>query len=357
MELYAMMLKNIGRQFHSIIFPEVGDSTCSMSERDMQNLTKLILLLLILSGVRAYGQDTRLTPPQWWWQSDSAHYRTAESLALPALLSFVPDGRPVSVSLNAQYRQRTPLPLQSIAQREWGYQIRANGGKRLGKFSVIGQACFSKVDEINLSHNLTNHAERFYPFVIADTVKKKLYAERYHTSFGASYSATPLIKIGIALGYTGEMRYARIDPRVQNISSEIYGTASVALDLGRWGQLSTGGTRQNYEQQLNFSVLKPGKSQLIYVMRPMGEYNFRYSGYEDQGSYRPLLTTNKAIMAWQLPQRNLVIFAEGTNTTTKMGTRQAGVIINKKKITQIASGLEMDLAKRWRSLGGQGGGR
>lgn len=289
-----------------------------------------LLLLLMPSPADAQRKASAPCPPalDWLWRSDSLHYTLGERLRLPSLLVFAPKGKPSEVGVAYSSEGFYPAPLAGIPRREDAYTLFAQGGKDAPRFALRGGALFRKRGERDLSHGLSDHSAHFYPFVIADTVVQDIKSEIYALSFDAGYRPGRLLSLGISADYEGALRYGRKDPRVQNISSVMIGRTSVSLDLGRFGILTGGTTFQKEIQPLSYSVLVPHSSQLVYVMRPLGEYNFRYSGKNDNGTYRHKYSAVLGQGVWALPTRNAMLGLSLRSTSARLETRDAGVYLS-----------------------------
>lgn len=315
------------------------------------NRRTIFLLLSILLGVLSVSQvsgqqKSSASLPStldWIWRSDSLHYLVGEQLRLPSLLVFAPKGKPSDVGVSYISKSSYPSILSSIPKREDSYLLFAQGAKDSRLFSLRGMAQFRKKREQQLSHNLSNHSDRFYPFIIADTVRQNANSEIYTLSFDAGYKLNRLFSIGLSAGYEGEIRYSRKDPRVQNLSSTVDGASSVSLNLNRFGVLTAGTAIQKEIQQLSYSVLVPHSSQLIYIMRPLGEYNFRYSGKNDNGAYRHKYTALSGRGAWILPARNALIGFSYLRTSSRLETRDAGVYLSELRGRSISTDFQADI--------------
>ncbi len=313
-------------------------------EMPFRNMNKRLLLGLtagLLLCTTLWGQTSESS--SWWWRSDSLHYHAAERMNLPSLLSHTPPGRLTAVGIGVHGASITPVRLASIPHRQQDYTLFARGYKTIGRFALSGTASFGRKREVDLSHNLTANDHLFYPFVVADTVSKKLRTEAYHMSFAAGYRMMPHLDVGLSAGYTGEMRYGRKDPRVQNISSDVQAAASASWDLHSWGQVSAGYSTRHYIQQLGFSVLTPSATEPIYIMRPMGEYNFRYSGLEDQGAYRHRYAESTTTAVWLLPALNARLVCEYARSNARLETREAGVYLNELRGWELRPNLQSDV--------------
>lgn len=311
----------------------------------------IVLLLSVLSGVlfvfQASAQQVGLpilpSALDWTWRSDSLHYLVGEQLQLPSLLVFAPKGKPSDVGVAYVSKGSYPRILSSIPKREESYLFFAQGAKDSRRFSLRGMAQFKKKKEHELSHNLSNHSERFYPFIIADTVRQEAKSEIYTLSFDAGYRLNRLLSIGLSAGYEGELRYSRKDPRVQNLSSTVDGASSVSVDLERFGILTAGVAVQQETQQLSYSVLVPHSTQLIYIMRPLGEYNFRYSGKNDNGAYRHKYTAFSGRGAWVLPVRNALLGVSYARSSSLLETRDAGVYLSELRGRSLSADFQADV--------------
>lgn len=309
----------------------------------------LCILPEFLSGFHASAQqkrgDSLSLALDWLWRSDSLHYLVGEQLRLPSLVVFAPEGKPSDVGVSYASKSLYPRSLSSIPKREESYLLFAQGAKDGRRFALRGVAQFRKKREQDLSHNLSNHSDRFYPFIVADTVRQETKSEIYTLSFDVGYRLNRLFSIGLSAGYEGELRYSRKDPRVQNLSSIVDATSSVSVDLDRFGILTTGAAIQKEIQQLSYSVLVPHSSQLIYIMRPLGEYNFRHSGKNDNGAYRHKYTALSGQGAWVLPARNVLLGLSYLRTTSLLETKDAGVYLSELRGRSISVDLQADV---WR---------
>ncbi len=247
------------------------------------------------------------------------------------------------IGANYSYQKLSPEPWATFAHKEQNIKLYAQGFKVLGKFDIRGQASFSKNQERELEHSLTAQAEWFYPFIIADEQSANFQSEDYHISTALGYQLSPKWRVGSLLGYRGILRYSRQDPRsLVNSSENTYhlSTAyqpkaeqSIALDFGY----------KHYNQSLSYSILRPNSSEQIYLMRPLGSYNYRYSGKETNGkSYEHRYRTAQAQVFW-LRKDEQKVRLSFSKSQARLETSEAGVYLSELNGRRIEGEISSSL--------------
>lgn len=296
--------------------------------------TIVLIVLHLLSSLSLLAQERSSTG--WlWWRSDSLIYQTTESSGISSLLALQQALLPSSIAFDLSGGSFTPVHQPAIPRSGSNWSLKANGGYRYGNLSLRGEVQYGRGFNRKLSHALTSDPELFYPYLVSDTIPKNHTSEIYSFGFHASYRPLNWLSVGVQAGYRGEVRYSRQDPRVHNTISTPYGGLSLTFAPKEWGYLSLSGIYYSYKQHLHFNVLKDTSTEQIYILRPFGMFNHRYSGRESNGDYRYLRPNYRVDLNWLLPKQELQVGIKYQASQSRLHTTKAGVYYNELNTQEI----------------------
>lgn len=321
-----------------------------MKNRSIFAFSFFCILLCMSLDVRSYAQQAQFAGQylqkvkleQKW--NDSILFLTQEKDAIASLRAFGNPFNHTEIGFHYEQEKLTPIAFATIPQKVSAYSIYASGLKQLGRFTFSGKASYRKQGEYEISQLMSAKDELFYPFVLASNVSSLFRSELYSIRSAGAYRLTKRWSVGASLSYDGVIRYTRQDPRVLSISSDNRYALSFSFSPARLGLFSASLGYQHYFQNISYSILQPNTSQWIYIMRPLGEYNFRYSGLEGNGStYRHVYRKYKSSFQWLNRQFNSCVGLDMNRAEAELQTREAGVSINNLISNTIAPYFMVDL--------------
>lgn len=251
----------------------------------------------------------------------------------PALLSHSHASEKVDVGLFYNFKELLPEERPSVPKSLSRTGFNAIGFRKLGRFTGLAKASLIRKVERKIEAGLTNDAELFYPYIVADTICVKARSETYNIESNISYKFNHGWSLGAYAGYRGEIRYTKNDPRVKNNCLKIDYALSLAKVLSRKRgsalSLDFGGIL--YKQDLSYGIYEHDGSQWVYVMRPFGHYNSKYSGPQTQGeSYYQDYKEYFVNSTYFSPSKNILVSGKFTRGKSKFKTRKAGVYLSER---------------------------
>ncbi len=292
--------------------------------------------VLPLMGQKEVGDKSKV-----WERGDSIVYSSSFTKAL-TLLSHL-----------------SPLPYREVAMgykigKSWGekrafipssshiFQVSAEEMKKWASFSFRAKAYYKKNQKGGLKGMGTSDLSTYYPFLVLDTIVAKQYAEQYHLLTEFVWKKKQW-GIGVGLNYKGALSYSRKDPRMRNTSSSIGANISFsynAFNRGVWAfvlQYAKG------KELLSFVNYADKKSAYIFILRPFGFYNFRYTHREDYSSYRHINRQFGLRLQYALPKKNVFFSANLRYCKSQLNLSQAGVFLNEMHSFPMSYLFQMDL--------------
>ena len=216
-------------------------------------------------------------------------------------------------------------PRLSLPRNSHEVALTTEGLKRFGATTVWGRVEYQHTKMTGIKGNITADSELFYPYIFADTKEHTFRSEVYRLFFEAAHRFSQFCSIGLGGWYSGTSDYTRQDPRASHTTSNLGITTGIECSPGKFGSLSTHIGYSRYIQDLGYSVLVPDASEMVYMMRPYGQYNHRYSKRNESASYRYYLSGFTASLSHvHLPRQSMVML-EMARTQAKLGMDKVGM--------------------------------
>ncbi len=301
----------------------------------MKNKLVILYILFELCPILMIGQER-------WWNNDKILYNRL-LLENSALINDYKSRDFIEAGFYLNYAKKSPKRLISIAAKTLDYSMATEGLKKIKDLTVYAKAYYTRSTEYGLSHSLTKDSHIFYPFIVADSIAKDNHTESYYMQSSIAYKLSNKINIGISLSYKGEIRYSRKDPRVLNNISSINSQISASYHT-KLGLFYFDIHNQTYRQAMSYALYENYSSQKIFVLRPFGAYNLRYSVLSSSSdSYYHDFDRYGISLSYLLDKYNLYIGNKFSYLSAKLKSLEAGLYPNEKISLEYNNKLISDI--------------
>lgn len=236
----------------------------------MRNL--IILLLSLCLSVVIKGQDKQVVVEDFhqekidffadWWQN-------------PAMRFHFPIQKFTDVSLNFSEQDHTAFATQEGSGSN-GFLFRANSFFRDTLQSYYGKAWYRKENKEGCRWNTVVDVNRLQPYIIADTLTNKVYAEHYFFSGGYARRFSQ-IALGAFASYRATTAYKKRDPRPNSTVSDLKVKLGATWRMSAKYSLGFHLDMNKYKQDQSMSIYKEGGSAPLYYLRGLGVADERFS--------------------------------------------------------------------------------
>lgn len=303
-----------------------------------------VMSLSVCNGQKHYLSTMKDSPiMKQWWDNDSVKYQFSSKEAA-SLLSFMPGV--VASEAGVGYLSQT-VEGALVSYRPNGLRdlcFFADGIKHLNSFSFRGNAMYARNLQRDNKSSLTDDVQLFYPFVLADTLSTNFYKEVYSLGADASYRLRNCA-FSIGCDYLGSLRYSKRDPRVQNTVSDISSNLSFTYHFPSIGLISLKMMYGAYYQDLSLVNYTKDVAQWVYVMRPLGGHNTRYSNRGDYTRYRHTRDYGQVRLDGFLKSFNLHSYFTIGQSKSRLNFDRAGVYLSEMLSVPMKVYLSADLCR------------
>lgn len=137
------------------------------------------------------------------------------------------------------------------------YSIEASSYQKHGSnFTVWGSALYRRGHIYDVLYNESSDFNRLRPYVIGDTIGGNLSSSRYGVSGGLSKRYSKFM-LGLEAAFNAKQEYRRIDPRPNNISSDISLSLSSSRCLSDNSCLAVAFSVERYKQSSDIKIVSP----------------------------------------------------------------------------------------------------
>ncbi len=143
--------------------------------------------------------------------------------------------------------------------------------------TLWGNAYYNNGHIRDMLWNETSDINLVYPYVMADAVGGDMNMERY--SFSGGYSMhSGIISWGGFISYTAGLYYRNVDPRPRNITSSLYASLGIGMELLEKYVGAVSVTANKYKQTNDIEFKSEMGVSTIYHMTGLGNDYYRFMG-------------------------------------------------------------------------------
>lgn len=326
--------------FNIHIYNFINKPIYYLLNRPSYNLIRVIVCVFILSYIssgiiQAKDDNNSKIDNRILYKSqiDSVKNKGGLLKLSPSLLSHLQSSEKVEVGLEYKFKDLLPEARPSVAKSVAHTGINASSFRRLGRFSALAKASFFRKTEKEIEAGLTDDSHLFYPYIIADTIPTCARSENYNVESSFALQFNRGWSIGAFMGYTGQIRYTRNDPRVRNTTLSLDYDFSVAKRFSFCPSsvfsFDFGG--RYYKQNLSYDIYEPDGAEWVYVMRPFGYHREKYSEYATRSTlYYPDYKESFVRATYFSPEKNIFVTGKFSKGVSKLKTTRAGVFLSER---------------------------
>ncbi|MCT4588267.1 MAG: hypothetical protein N4A71_10625 [Carboxylicivirga sp.] len=236
-------------------------------------MMRIILSLIILTATINCNAQYR-TANIYHFNQELRNYNISY-LNNPAFYLYQSDSTYSDIILQLYNSKSSGLYNIQEGSKHTTYTFNAESLQKKDNSTYWGAASYSKQRHNNISWNTATDINKIHPYIVADLVGGNSYEEFY--SFKGGYAKhLKSISIGIEGEYRAGISYRKLDPRPQSDISDLIVTAGITTTLGK-NILGVNYSYNNYTQEHNISVFRPGSGYPVYYLRGMGISEIRFS--------------------------------------------------------------------------------
>lgn len=259
--------------------------TCCDLNMNKSFLLLLFLITVCLDTLHANGPDTLVIQKKLIKSDRPAVSFRSLVFDNPSMRYSMQNFSLTTISLNGWHRRK-----------DQGALIQEGDGSTLGQIDVssfvaldslnrlFGSASYSNGRVENMRWNENLDLSVIHPYVIGDSIGGFMKKERYNFSGGYTHRFNNW-RVGGELYYLAQIGYRDIDPRPQNITSDLSIKASVSRALGRCYDFGTSFYLRKYHQRSHISFRNDKGSTSVYQMLGLGMDYTRFAGTQFSAKY------------------------------------------------------------------------
>ncbi|MDO4462798.1 MAG: hypothetical protein Q4C30_09980 [Bacteroidia bacterium] len=163
--------------------------------------------------------------------------------------------------------------------------IRASSFSLQSDKMAWGDALYCNGRIYDVLYNESSDFNRLRPYVVGDTIGGDISTRRYSISGGISklYNG---YRWGAEAAFNAKQEYRRIDPRPNNVSSDIYLSLSLMRELRQNQYLALALSLERYKQSGNIKIVSPLTKFTLYHYLGLGNDMTLFRGFSSEYNYK-----------------------------------------------------------------------
>ena len=242
-------------------------------------ITAILIFLLLGGSFYAQGQAAH-----HYFNQELRVYMSS-FLSNPALQFLNPDSTYTDLSVNWGLTNAGELYIIEGGNKAENVSFNVHSFKRKGATVLYGGAGYEKRRNHNIKWNSVADYQLVAPYIVADTIGGTSKQEQY-SFFGGYAHKWDNITFGIDAKYHAGESYRTLDPRPESTVSDFNINIGMALPLLANHQLGFNAMYNNYKQEFDIKIYRPGGGNKIFYMKGLGicDENFSTVISENDGT-------------------------------------------------------------------------